>query len=119
MKIIVAGGRDFEDYDLLKESINRMIQNLNKDDITIISGTAKGADLLGEQFAKEYNLKLIRIPANWDKYGKGAGFKRNYEMAKLADVLIAFWDNSSKGTMHMINIANKQKLQVKIFKYIN
>lgn len=117
MKIIIAGGRDFNDYDRLKKACDFAISKLNKSDIEIVSGGAKGADYLGEQYANETNLKLKQFPADWNKYGKGAGFKRNTEMANYADVLIAFWDGKSKGTQHMINLAKKKELQVKIVNY--
>jgi len=117
MRVIIAGGRDFNDYTKLKEYCNHSFQNIDKSNIEIISGTCSGADLLGEQYASDLNLKIKKFPANWDKFGKGAGFKRNTEMAEYADALIAFWDGESKGTMHMINLAYKNGIQVKVVKY--
>ena len=58
----------------------------------IASGAAKGADKLGEQYAKERGFKLTKFPANCNKYGKTAGPKRNQQMAQYADALIAIWD---------------------------
>ena len=89
----------------------------------IISGTAKGADKLGEAFADKCHIKVKRFPADWITYGKSAGYIRNEQMAKYAmsdnsyGVLIAFWDGKSKGTMHMINLAKKHGLEVHIVKY--
>jgi hypothetical protein len=114
MKVIIAGGRDFSDYNYLKASIVPIFPNL---EIEVVSGCAKGADTLGEKFAEEMNLKLHKFPANWSKFGKSAGFKRNEEMAKNADCLIAFWDGKSKGTEHMIKCATKLGLKVHIVKY--
>ena len=114
-KLIIAGGREFSDFDLLTEKLNHYTSKL--DDIEIVSGTARGADKLGEDYAKLKNLKIATFPADWDKYGKGAGYRRNTEMAEYADSLIAFWDGKSRGTMHMINIARKKGLQVKVIKY--
>lgn len=113
MRIIIAGSRNFEDYNFLKDSCNYSFQNIK--DITIISGTANGADKLGEKYAIENNLSLIKYPANWNKYGKSADYKRNEEMAKNADGLIVFWDGESKGTKHMIDLAKQYKLKVKIY----
>jgi len=97
-------------FDLLCEKCNEILSEFK--DIEIVSGHANGADKLGERYAKENNLKLTLFPANWDLNGKSAGYIRNYEMAKYADVLIAFWDGKSKGTMDMISQANKRDLIV-------
>jgi len=110
MKLIVAGSREFNDYDLLKKSIQENFQRCEVEEI--VSGTARGADTLGEQFAKEYNIQVKKFPANWDLYGKSAGYRRNVEMADYADALIAFWNGKSKGTGHMINIAKDKNLRV-------
>lgn len=111
-KVIIAGTRDFNDYDMLKEKCERILSN--KTDIEVISGTARGADQLGERYASENNYPIHRYPADWDKHGRMAGYIRNEEMAKNADALIAFWDGSSKGTRHMINIATGYGLQVRV-----
>ena len=112
MKLIVAGSRDFNNYDLLKKSIQENFQRWEVEEI--VSGTARGADTLGEQFAKEYDIPVKQFPANWDLYGKSAGYRRNAEMANYADALIAFWNGESKGTIHMINLAKEKNLKVVI-----
>lgn len=116
-KIIIAGGRDFNNYALLKEYVDKFLSTYPSDSIEIVSGNARGADKLGERYAKEHNLPVKLFPANWDKYGKRAGYLRNQEMADYANMLIAFWDRKSKGTNHMINIAKKAGLIVKVVYY--
>lgn len=116
MKIIIAGSRDFTNYTLLEKVVDKLIIGL-KEQSTIISGTARGADRLGERYAKENNLKLLRFPADWHSYGKQAGFIRNTKMAKEGDVLIAFWNGSSAGTKHMIHIAKQMELTVHIIEF--
>lgn len=113
MKIIIAGTRTFEDYDYLKEIIDKYKDSID----TIISGTARGADSLGERYAIENNIKLEKYPADWNKYGKSAGYKRNELMAEKGDMLIAFWDGKSKGTMHMINIMRNLKKDLRVIQY--
>jgi hypothetical protein len=117
MKVIIAGGREFDDFDLMISKMDFFLEKSKHLNIEIVSGVAKGADLLGEDYAKLRNYAIKQFPADWDKFGKGAGFKRNTEMAKYANALIAFWDGTSKGTLHMINIATKQGIQVKIVRY--
>lgn len=101
MKIIIAGSRTFNDYQYLSEQLDLFCKD--KEDIEIVSGMARGADILGYRYAKEHNLKVSSFPADWDVYGKSAGYIRNMQMGDYADYLIAFWDGKSKGTEHMIN----------------
>ena len=115
VKVIVAGSRTFNDFAYLEKHLMAYFKAnaLHRKDVEIISGTAKGADSLGEQFANKYGLKLTKFPADWNQYGKSAGYIRNEEMAKYAKkdgILFAFWDNSSKGTKHMISIASKYNI---------
>lgn len=115
MRVIVAGSRTFSNYELLKEKLDFFLKN-RLPDVEIISGTAQGADKLGERYAIENNLICKQFPADWT-IGKSAGYKRNIEMASYSNCLIAFWDGTSKGTQHMINIAKGKKLIVRVVQY--
>lgn len=114
MKVIIAGSRDFNDYELLREKCDKAL-SLQKS-VEVVSGTARGADLLGERYATERGYLITQFKPDWDKYGKRAGYLRNTEMADYADALIAFWDGESKGTKHMIDIATKKGLKIIIVK---
>lgn len=117
-KVIIAGGRDFNDYGLLTTKCKQFLfTNYNPQDIEIVSGKARGADSLGEQFAKMCNMKVAEFAADWDRHGKAAGYIRNKQMAEYADALIAFWDKKSRGTMHMINLAKEKGLHVRVIYY--
>lgn len=113
-RIIIAGSRSFDDYDLLRRECNNYLGG-SKDryKFVILSGGAKGADRLGERYAEECGFDIEWHHANWKKYGRSAGIKRNKEMAKRADVLIAFWDGFSHGTKNMIKTAKEADLIVK------
>jgi predicted Rossmann fold nucleotide-binding protein DprA/Smf involved in DNA uptake len=115
MKLIIAGGRDFSNYDLLEREAEEMISGVQ--DVEIISGLARGADLLGCRFAEEKGLPLRGFAAEWGKFGRSAGIVRNKLMAKSATHLLAFWDGQSKGTMHMIDYAHDMGLKVKVIEY--
>lgn len=128
LRAIIAGSRDFDDFPkLMNSSIDILSEIANKRDdldrIRIISGTARGADKLGEQYAKIAGYELSKFPADWENLGKRAGYVRNAEMAKFAiedgnyGVLIAFWDGKSRGTKHMIDLANKYGLEVHVVNY--
>lgn len=115
IKIIIAGSRDFNDYELLKEKMDSLIKIKEKTEI--VSGTARGADLLGEKYAKENSIQIKRFPADWNRFGKSAGYKRNEEMAKYADACVCFWDGKSRGTKHMIDLAERNNLKVIVIRY--
>ena len=119
IKVIIAGTRDFKNYELLKQKMDKILANRvkNNEEIIIISGTARGADKLGERYAREKGYKIERYPANWDKYGKRAGYIRNEQMAKVADACVCFWDEQSKGTKHMIDLAKQYKLALRVINY--
>lgn len=113
MKTVIAGGRKFNDYEYLFKCLFSL-----KDEITeVISGCASGADTLGERWAIENNKLIIKMPADWNRYGKSAGAIRNKQMADIADFVIVFWDGESRGSAHMIETAEKMKLRLEIFKY--
>jgi YspA, cpYpsA-related SLOG family len=111
-RIIIAGSRNFNDYQLLYGEVEKYLDgNL---DVVIVSGAAKGADTLGERYAADKGIPLKRYPADWAKNGKAAGPIRNEQMAQNADTLIAFWDGGSRGTKNMIDVAQKHGLLVKV-----
>ena len=115
-KVIIAGSRTFNDYELLKNFADYKLKNIH-DNIEIVSGGAKGADTLGEQYARERGYIIKVFPANWNEQGKAAGYIRNTEMARYADALIAFWDGKSRGTRHMIETAKALHLKVGVQKF--
>lgn len=90
MKVIIAGGRDYNNYSELERYCDTILAN--QTDVEIVSGTAKGADSLGERYATERQLPIKRFPADWDRLEKTAGYIRNKEMAVYADAVILFWE---------------------------
>ena len=110
MKIIIAGSRNFTDYEMLKGFCDSYLSYY--ENIEIVSGLAKGADSLAIDYANEKGYSVLEFPANWKEFGKRAGYVRNEQMADVGDVLIAFWDCESHGTKHMIQIAKKKGLEV-------
>jgi len=114
-RVIIAGSRQFNNYGLLSAKCDGILsQKRMTHKIVIISGTARGADTLGEQYARERGYNLRQFPADWDQFGKSAGYRRNCQMAENADALIAFWDGQSAGTRHMIEIARERNLAIRI-----
>jgi hypothetical protein len=120
-KVIIAGGREFtgdDNFELLAAFADEQLAPIKDEaNIVVMSGTARGADRLGEQYARSRGYQIHHWPADWDKYGKSAGYRRNEDMAGFAHALIACWDGASKGTNHMINLAKTKGLQVEILSY--
>ncbi len=97
--VIIAGSRSIIDYDIVLEAIEKSGYEITR----VISGTAPGVDSLGELWAIKHGIPYVRMPANWNKYGKKAGFIRNKEMAVAADKAIIVWDGKSPGSSNMID----------------
>lgn len=123
MKYIVAGGRDFNNYNLVCAICNSLRKvsmygapkerNLSE----IVCGDARGADALGARYGEEHDIPVTHFPAKWNEYGKSAGYIRNAEMADYADAAICFWDGKSKGTKHMIDTMRRLGKGCGVFDY--
>lgn len=116
-KLVVAGGREFNDYPLLKERLDFFLMDVDIKDIEIVSGKARGADFLGERYAEENGILIKEFPADWDTHGKRAGYIRNSEMASYGTHCVVFWDGVSKGSKMMIELAKRKGLVVRVVKY--
>lgn len=120
-RIIVAGGRDFNNYILLTKTLDSVLERYTLSEVSIVSGCCRGADAFGERYAKEHGIPVVRFPADWLEYGKAAGPIRNRKMAEYASegegILVAFWDGRSRGTASMIRLAEKAGLQIKTITY--
>lgn len=117
MRLIIAGGRDFNDYILAYRTLDNLLSNTPCENIVILCGKARGGDTVGEQYALDHGIKIEYYIPDWDGIGKKAGIIRNMEMGDSATHLVAFWDGKSKGTKHMIDYATKKGLQVRVIKY--
>jgi hypothetical protein len=106
MKVIVAGSRTITDYKTVACTI--AASNLQIDEL--ISGGAKGVDSLGERYANYHGIPIKQFLADWNLYGKKAGYLRNKQMAEYADALILVWNGKSKGSGHMKELAKKANL---------
>ena len=117
-RLVVAGSRDFNDYGMLCSALDEVIDELKAEyNVTIVSGTANGADKLGEKYAEKHGLKIERHPANWGRYGRGAGPIRNTEMVKESDGVVVFWNGESTGAKNIIDCAKAENHLIKVVKY--
>lgn len=119
-RALIVGSRNFDDYELLEEIMDGRLAD--KSSVEIVSGGARGADSLAERYAKERGYKLTVFPADWDKYGKSAGYIRNEEMHRYIResserLCVAFWDGESKGTAHNFELSKKYNNPIDIVNY--
>ena len=115
-KVIIAGGRDFQDEDLFTWAF---LEHCKPGDHIVHGMCPTGADRMAELFGNKYGYSIHRFEADWNTHGKAAGPIRNKQMAQYADVLVAFWDGKSRGTKSMIEQALEHGLEVHVYRYTN
>jgi hypothetical protein len=122
IRVIVAGGRDFDDYPLMCSRLDHYLkEKAQTHEIIIVSGGARGADSLAESYARSrgYRLEVHAVSqADWQRHGKAAGPIRNARMAAVGDFLVAFWDGRSTGTEDMIQKAVTKGIPYRVVRYI-
>lgn len=112
-RVIVAGSRHYQDFERVKKDLDYLLSRKAREEtIEIVSGGCRGADALGERYAREKGYSLAVFPADWDKFGKIAGPIRNHHMALYADALVAYLAPGSRGTSSMIEEARRAGLRV-------
>ena len=94
------------------------MHNMRRAPLAIVSGCARGADMMGELWAQRHNIPVTRFPADWAKYGKSAGAIRNQQMVDYADEFLVFWDGVSPGTKIMIDMIKKSGKHLMLIKYV-
>jgi len=116
MKVLICGGRDFDDYDMMANLLSEL--RAKHPQLEIVSGGARGADSLADYYAQTNGVKITVMKADWDTHGKGAGIIRNNQMLDLVpDLVLAFWDGRSRGTLHTIEEARRRGLETKVMSY--
>lgn len=136
LRVLGCGSRDFKEYDYVHNEqgiAEQMLAYIDKNiytkllqyegyGIEIVEGCARGADTYFKGFAERHNITLKSFPAEWNKYGKSAGYKRNAEMMsyiKQADVrfVVSLWDGVSKGTKNTIDLCIRDNIPMYIYIY--
>lgn len=109
MRTIIAGSRDIWSYDLLEQAIDEIDWPIT----SVVCGMARGADSVGWAWAYINNIPIAEFPADWE-LGRSAGIQRNCQMAVNADALILLWDGHSLGSQHMLGVAHRKRLKIKV-----
>lgn len=113
MKVIIAGSRHIDDYNLVAQAIDDSGFSITE----VVSGCCRGVDKLGESWARSHGIPIEHYPADWQNFGKAAGPVRNRGMAQYADALIAILAPGSKGTADMIRQAKIYGLKTHIVEH--
>lgn len=125
-KLLVCGSRTIRDTTYIKGPTQWAKNQIDAywyynlacyDELIMIEGAAKGIDTIAKEYAQENDWKIEEYPAEWDKYGKSAGYIRNELMVKAADEVLILWDGESKGTKHDIDLCEKYNKPYKVLIY--
>lgn len=109
MRILVTGGRDFNDRNLLQSTLNKLHSNYCF--TLLIHGNARGADRLAGKWAEDRGINVLSCPADWERHGRAAGCIRNRRMLREGpDLVVGF--PGGKGTRNMIEIATRAGIDV-------
>lgn len=117
--VAVVGGRSVSDYEFVKRAFFDAVmeEGLDIGSVVIVSGGAKGVDSLARRLARELGLDMVEILPDWERFGKSAGMRRNGEIVRLADVVVAVPAPDSRGTIDAIVKARKMKKKVYVKEY--
>lgn len=117
MKLVIAGTRTFTGYPLLFNTLLGL--HIHYKITEVVSGSATGADRLGEIWASHNKIKVTKFFPDWERQGKGAGPIRNAKMAEYGDMVIVFWNGVSRGTKSMIDCAIRHRKHCIVVNYIS
>ena len=109
--VIVAGSRSFNDLALLTATLNRLLINYDRENITIISSGARGADRLAELYAHKHNIAFALFPGNQARY------VLDKDVAQVVDILAAYFDGCSLGTNHIIKTVRIPGKAIRIVRF--
>lgn len=115
VRVAIVGSRNFNDTRLVASTMNSVLEKYRITEV--VSGGARGADTLGEQWAKAHGIPTRVFLADWNRYGRSAGFRRNHDIIAGCDMCVAFWDGQSRGTAHSISLARAARKRVLIIQF--
>ncbi len=108
MKLLIYGSRGIQNRDTVFQAIDHYIVENGLPD-AIITGDATGVDALARLYAHEHKIDLSVFPADWEKYGRKAGYVRNNDMVNACDRAIGIWDGKSPGALITMRLLDESK----------
>ena len=110
MRVGVVGSRSI--------TVLNLKDYLPKDTTMIVSGGARGVDTCARQYAKTYGIPLLEFLPDYERYGRSAPLRRNVTIVENSDLVLAFWDGRSRGTMHTVHECERQGVPCRIIKIL-
>ena len=107
MRVAIVGSRGLSVTNLEKYLPNGVTE--------IVSGGAKGIDTCAREYAVSNGIKLTEFLPEYEKYGRSAPLKRNITIIENADLVLAFWDGTSRGTKFVLDNCKSRGIPVKVF----
>lgn len=104
-RVAIVGSRDWPHPKTVEGFVLGLVEIDGRGAFEVVTGGARGVDTIAEETARGEGVSVKVLPADWDKWGKHAGYLRNREIIAYADSVVAFWDGKSKGTKHSIDLA--------------
>lgn len=115
IKVIITGY--VNDYGLFEKLMDRFLHDRTVDKIEIVSGGTIGIHGANKRYAESRGIALKTIEADWDTFGKNAGFRRNDEMAQYATHLVIFEDDVLTDIKPLVELANLYELDLRIVQF--
>ena len=115
IRVAIVGSRGFSDSRLLASTMCTVLEHYTITEV--VSGGARGADTLGEQWAKAHGIPTRVFLPDWNRFGRSAGFRRNRDIIDNCDLCVAFWDGQSRGTKSSIDLAKQAGKRVLVINY--
>jgi hypothetical protein len=119
LKILVTGSRDWTDARRIQEEIFRALYETKTphDEAALIHGACpSGADAIADQYGTDTGMHVVRVPADWGRWKRRAGFIRNAEMVELEpDICLAFIRNGSRGASMTADLARRAGIETREF----
>jgi predicted Rossmann fold nucleotide-binding protein DprA/Smf involved in DNA uptake len=113
LRVAIVGSRSFGDFARVRRFVAALARR--HPGCVVMSGGAPGVDREAAAAARAAGLVVRELPADWARFGRWAGHKRNQELVCNSDIVIAFWDGSSAGTRHVINLARAAMKKVYVY----
>ena len=107
MRIAVIGSRGL--------TVKNLEKYLPTNTTEIVTGGAKGIDTCAREYARSHGIKLTEFTPDYAKYGRNAPLKRNITIIENSDLVLAFWDGSSRGTKFVIENCRHMGVDVKVY----
>ncbi|MGK5496362.1 DUF2493 domain-containing protein [Streptomyces sp. URMC 125] len=123
MRILVTGSRNWTNAGVIESRLRSIVEATvghPSDAVLVHGGCPRGADEIADRYARRIGMQVECHPADWKRYGRSAGFRRNAEMVKAgADICLAFILNNSRGASMTADLAERHGIPTVRYEHVN